>query len=145
MFSTTTKKISWSKKETENFIRAKLRIITWEEHLRKLWELFTIRSQNTVVRHSHGAVVSKMVWVQFLAGCLGLGIWCCLGCGLDHSCGLDSIPSLGTSIGQGVTFFFFLCVWYFELYRNLYLYVVKIVNLSNGFWIFSFKWTWNSL
>lgn len=26
----------------ENFIRAKLKIIIWEEHLRKLWELFPI-------------------------------------------------------------------------------------------------------
>ena len=34
------KLISLSKKETENFIRAKLRIIMREQPLRKLWELF---------------------------------------------------------------------------------------------------------
>ena len=32
--------INQSKKEMGNFIQANLRIITWEEHLRKLWELF---------------------------------------------------------------------------------------------------------
>ena len=31
--------VSWSKKELENF-ESNLRIITKEEHLRKLWELF---------------------------------------------------------------------------------------------------------
>ena len=35
----TKKWISWSKEEMENFIWAKLRIIT-QQHLRKLWELF---------------------------------------------------------------------------------------------------------
>ena len=34
------KLITWSKKKMENFIRAKLRIITREQHLRNLWELF---------------------------------------------------------------------------------------------------------
>ena len=32
--------LSWSKKEMEKFIRAKLRIITWEQPLRNPWELF---------------------------------------------------------------------------------------------------------
>ena len=32
--------LSWSKKEMEKFIWAKLRIITWEQPLRKAWELF---------------------------------------------------------------------------------------------------------
>ena len=32
--------ISRSKKEMESFILAKLRIINWEQPLRKLWELF---------------------------------------------------------------------------------------------------------
>ena len=34
------KLISRSKKEMENFIRAKFEVITQEEHLRKPWELF---------------------------------------------------------------------------------------------------------
>ena len=34
------KLIHWSKKELENFTQANLRIITQEEHLRELWELF---------------------------------------------------------------------------------------------------------
>ena len=33
-------KINQSKKEMENFIQAKLRIITQELQIRKLWELF---------------------------------------------------------------------------------------------------------
>ena len=34
------KVINLSKKEVENFIEAKLRNITWEQKLRKLWEVF---------------------------------------------------------------------------------------------------------
>ena len=32
--------ISWFKKEMENLILFKLRVITWEQPLRNLWELF---------------------------------------------------------------------------------------------------------
>ena len=34
------KLISWSKKRMENFIEAKKRIITWDQQLKKLQELF---------------------------------------------------------------------------------------------------------
>ena len=31
----------------------------------------------------------------------GLRIWCCHGCGIGHSCGLDSVPGLETSVCCG--------------------------------------------
>ena len=40
--------ISWSKKEIENFIWAKLKNTTQEVYLQKLWELLTLRSQGMV-------------------------------------------------------------------------------------------------
>ena len=33
----------------------------------------------------------------------GLRIWHCHGCGVGHSCGLDSVPGLGISYALGVT------------------------------------------
>ena len=38
---------------------------------------------------------------EFLLWPSGLRIWHCCGCGKGHSCGLDSIPGLGTSICHG--------------------------------------------
>lgn len=40
------KLISWPKKELKTLFKPNLRIITWEENLRKLWEPF-VRSQDT--------------------------------------------------------------------------------------------------
>ena len=40
------------------------------------------------------------IWPQWLACCGGAGyrVWHCHSCGLGHSCGLDSVSDLGTSI-----------------------------------------------
>ena len=44
------KLISWFKKEMENFIWAKLRIITQEQHLGKLWEPFCLLEVKAVIK-----------------------------------------------------------------------------------------------
>ena len=48
------------------------------------------------------AQVALEVQILSLAPCSGLRIWCCLSCGVDHSCGSDSVPGLGISICLGV-------------------------------------------
>ena len=57
-------KISQSKKEIENFIWAKLRIITWEQPLRKLWELFQpleVKAQLYKFFETEGCTLNKPI------------------------------------------------------------------------------------
>ena len=48
------------------------------------------------------AQVIAKAWVRFLVWCTGLRIQCCFSCGVVCICGLNSIPSPGTSIAVDV-------------------------------------------
>ena len=57
----------------------------------------------TVMQEAKNLTAGAQVAVDLIPGLVQWvkGIWCCQSCGVGHSCGLDSIPGLGTSICLG--------------------------------------------